>query len=58
MDQKACNTSIKCTVSSCVYHNDPQDYCSLDAIKVGCTESVPTEREGTECASFKLDSTK
>ena len=57
MDQKkACNTSIKCSVSSCAYHNNPNNCCSLDSIKVGCcgTGSNPTTCEGTECASFKL----
>ena len=34
MDQKkACNTSIKCSVSSCAYHNNPNNCCSLDSIK-------------------------
>ena len=54
MDKKSCNTSIKCTVSSCAYHNAPQNCCSLDSIKVGCRDCTPTKCEGTECASFKL----
>jgi len=58
MDNKSCNTSIKCSVSSCVYHNDPYDCCSLETIKVGCCDSKPTKCEGTECASFKLDQSK
>lgn len=58
MDQKAYNTSIKCTVSSCAYHNDPHNYCSLDSIKVGYCDNTPTNSEDTVCASFKLDQTK
>lgn len=57
MDQK-CNTSIKCTVTSCAFHNDPHNCCSLDAIKVGCSNNIPTQAEGTECASFELSNTK
>ena len=55
MDQKSCNTSIKCSVSSCAYHNSPNNCCSLNSIKVGCSASNPTKCEGTECASFKLN---
>ena len=58
MDHKSCNTSIKCTVSSCAFHNDPHDCCSLESIKVGCCDCSPTKCEGTECASFKLGDVK
>ena len=54
MDQKSCNTSIKCSVSSCAFHNGPYNCCSLESIKVGCCDSHPTKCEGTECASFEL----
>ena len=54
MDQKSCNTSIKCSVSSCAFHTGPYNCCSLEAIKVGCCDSTPTKCEGTECASFEL----
>ena len=59
MDQnQKCNTSIKCTVTSCAFHNDPHNCCSLDAIKVGCSNNIPTQAEGTECASFELSNTQ
>ena len=54
MDQRSCNTSIKCSVSSCAFHNGPHDCCSLASIQVGCSDRSPTKCEGTECASFKL----
>lgn len=54
MDTKSCNTSIRCSVSSCAYHNGPHNCCSLDSIKVGCSTSTPSQCEGTECDSFKL----
>ena len=55
MDKKTCNTSIKCSVSSCAYHNSPSNCCSLESIKVGCCcDPNPTKCEGPECASFKL----
>ena len=56
MDQKkACNTSIKCSVSSCAYHNGASSCCTLDSMKVGCSDSNPTKCDGTECVSFKLN---
>ena len=33
------NPSIKCSVSSCAYHNSQQCACTLNEIKVGCTTS-------------------
>ena len=48
------NSSIKCSVSSCAYHNT-NNCCSLDSIHVGCCDCDPTRCEGTECASFKLN---
>jgi len=32
------NHSIRCTVTSCSYHCDNQNYCSLDSIQVGTHE--------------------
>ena len=37
-NKKSCNSNIQCTVNSCAYHN-PQNYCSLSQIKVGCTDA-------------------
>ena len=54
MDKKSCNTSIKCTVDTCVHHSAPQNCCSLQSIQVGCCDCSPTKCEGTECASFQL----
>ena len=54
MEQKSCNTSIQCSVANCTYHSAPQNCCSLNSIKVGCSSSMPTKCEGTECDSFKL----
>ena len=48
------NPIIKCTVSSCAYHSGTQQACTLDEIKVGCTNSEVSNCAGTECASFKL----
>ena len=39
-NKKSCNSNIQCTVNSCAYHN-PQNYCSLSQIKVGCTDASP-----------------
>lgn len=55
---KNVNHSIQCSVTSCAYHADAQDYCTLNEIKVGCCKAKPTCCDNTECASFELDRTK
>ena len=47
------NPSIKCSVSSCAYHNGQQSACTLNEIKVGCTGTDVADCPSTECASFK-----
>ena len=48
------NHSIKCSVDSCAYHAQSKDFCTLNAIKVGCCgDSHPNSCECTECASFE-----
>ncbi|MPM64925.1 hypothetical protein SDC9_111816 [bioreactor metagenome] len=47
------NNSIKCSVSSCSYHCKDKNYCSLDEIKVGCSDPMVNECADTECASFR-----
>lgn len=54
MEQKIANPSIECTVSSCAYHCNDKQYCSLNTIKVGCQESNVGSCDNTECASFRL----
>lgn len=44
-NKKSCNSNIQCTVNSCAYHN-PQNYCSLSQVKVGCTERLPLQLSG------------
>jgi hypothetical protein len=53
MDKSQINKAIGCTVSSCEYHNNTQNYCSLSKIQVGTHESDPTMVECTDCMSFK-----
>ncbi len=48
------NPSIKCSVSSCAYHSGAKDMCTLQSIKVGCTQQNVSKCEATECASFQL----
>ena len=48
------NSSIECTVQQCKYHAVTEDYCSLNAIKVGTHEQHPTKVECTDCNSFEL----
>ena len=46
------NESIKCTIKNCAYNAQSEDYCTLDAIKVGTHEMNPTKKECTDCESF------
>ena len=55
MENKSCNTSIQCSVNSCIHHSGTKHCCTLPSIQVGCCTTSPTKKcEGTECASFKL----
>lgn len=51
-DNKYANQSIKCSVTSCKYHNKDRDYCSLEEIKVDSDEVHPTDSQCTCCDSF------
>ncbi len=48
------NESIKCTVSSCKYHAEQKNYCTLQEIQVGTHETNPTQKACTDCDSFEL----
>lgn len=56
MDNSKINKSIECTVTSCAYHAETEDYCSLSKICVGTHESDPTVCQCTDCMSFKKKS--
>lgn len=53
MNNKNANKSIRCTVVSCVNHNDTENYCSLDCVKIGTHEPHPTECECVDCEDFE-----
>ena len=55
MNTKQGNRNIQCSVDTCAYHNT-KNFCTLEQIKVGCCDSVPTTCRGTECASFQIQS--
>ena len=46
------NESIKCTIKNSAYNAQSEDYCTLEAIKVGTHEMNPTKKECTDCESF------
>ena len=58
MDHRSCNSNIRCSVTSCAYNSRPEQCCTLDAIEVGCCDCIPTQCEGTECASFRMGETR
>lgn len=47
------NQAIACTVTSCQYHSSTCNNCTLDRIQVGTHECNPTEKQCTDCQSFK-----
>ncbi len=49
------NHSIECSVKDCAFHASKQDFCTLNAIKVGCCAPQATSCDCTECASFVND---
>jgi len=48
------NSNIKCSVSSCKYHNAGKSLCSLSSIQVGTCGPASKDCACTECASFEL----
>ena len=48
------NKSIECSVKECAHHCANENYCSLNAIKVGSHEVNPTMYQCTDCNSFEL----
>ena len=47
------NKCIACTVQSCAYHCDTENYCSLERIQVGTHECDPKQDQCTDCLSFR-----
>ena len=47
------NGCIQCSVDTCAYHDQWEEYCTLRTIQVGCTAAKPKSCDCTECASFK-----
>ena len=48
------NGSIHCTIKDCEYNLQSENFCTLDAIRVGTHESHPTKPECTDCESFVM----
>ena len=48
------NSSIKCSVEQCKYHDCNENYCTLSVIKVGTHEANPTVSQCTDCESFEV----
>ena len=48
------NKAIECSVQQCQHHCSGENYCALNAIKVGTHETNPTMCQCTDCQSFSL----
>ena len=46
------NERIEWTTKDCTFHNQKENYGTLDRIKVGTHEANPTQKECTDCESF------
>ncbi len=55
MNNKQANKNIRCRVTSCDYHCDDQDYCSLSCIQVEPCANCHDAKAADEsmCASYK-----
>ena len=53
LNHEHANKCIACTVTQCSYHCDTENYCSLDKIQVGTHEVNPTQKQCTDCQSFR-----
>ena len=49
---------IKCDVSNCIYHNDPENDCSLDRVKISSMGrgDLCNNSSSTLCQSFEKSS--
>lgn len=47
------NPCIQCSIYSCANHNETEEYCALEQIKVGTHEANPDVVECTDCQSFE-----
>jgi len=47
------NPCIGCTVQQCTFHDEADQYCTLDKILVGTHEESPTVNQCTDCKSFR-----
>ncbi len=47
------NTHIGCTVDTCRYHCTQENYCSKNAIEVGCCNCNAKTSDNTCCNSFE-----
>ncbi len=55
MSNRYVNHCIECSVTNCKNHNKNQNYCALEAIRVGTRESEPQTPSGVDCRSFEAD---
>lgn len=55
MSQKKPNTDIRCRVTSCAFHCDDQEYCSLNAIQVEPCANCCSGKASDEsmCGSYR-----
>ena len=54
LNHEHANKYIACTVTQCSYHCGTENYCSLDKIQVGTHEVNPTQKQCTDCQSFRM----
>ena len=47
------NECIRCTITNCAYNDQEAKYCTLESIQVGTHENNPTDKEYTDCESFR-----
>lgn len=46
------NTCINCDIKQCKHNAQSENFCTLEAIRVGTHEANPTMPECTDCKSF------
>lgn len=47
------NPAIQCSIKECKNHCGSENYCTLQAIRIGTHEANPTMIECTDCESFE-----
>lgn len=48
------NSNIGCSVNECRHHSPDKNYCTLQQVQIGKTQTTSTTSKDTDCESFEV----